>query len=39
MAIASMLPSIWSARILAKLEKALIFAQPGVVNRDYEGEF
>jgi N4-gp56 family major capsid protein len=33
-----MLPQIWSARILAKLEKALIFAQPGVVNRDYEGD-
>jgi hypothetical protein len=33
-----MLPSIWSARILAKLEKALVFAQPGVVNRDYEGD-
>src|SRR5215211_6818497 len=33
-----MLPSIWSARILAKLEKNLVFAQPGVVNRDYEGD-
>ena len=33
-----MLPQIWSARILAKLEKQLIFAQPGVVNRDYEGD-
>jgi N4-gp56 family major capsid protein len=33
-----MLPSIWSARILAKLEKSLVFAQPGVVNRDYEGD-
>jgi P22 coat protein - gene protein 5 len=37
LAITNMLPSIWSARILAKLEKALVFAQPGVVNRDYEG--
>jgi P22 coat protein - gene protein 5 len=33
-----MLPSIWSARLLAKLEKQLLFAQPGVVNRDYEGD-
>jgi N4-gp56 family major capsid protein len=33
-----MLPSIWSARILAKLEKNLVFAQPGVVSRDYEGD-
>jgi N4-gp56 family major capsid protein len=38
MAITNMIPSIWSARILAKLEKNLVFAQPGVVNRDYEGE-
>jgi len=33
-----MLPSIWSARILAKLEKNLVFGQSGVVNRDYEGD-
>jgi hypothetical protein len=33
-----MLPQIWSARILAKLEKNLVFAQPGVCNRDYEGD-
>jgi hypothetical protein len=38
MAISNMLPQIWSARILAKLEKNLVFAQPGVVNRDYEGD-
>src|SRR5215204_1834652 len=38
MAITNMLPQIWSARILAKLEKNLVFAQPGVVNRDYEGD-
>jgi hypothetical protein len=38
MAISSMLPQVWSARILAKLEKSLVFAQPGVVNRDYEGD-
>jgi N4-gp56 family major capsid protein len=38
LAISNMLPSIWSARILAKLEKNLVFAQPGVVNRDYEGD-
>src|SRR5215203_5277065 len=33
-----MLPSVWSARILGKLEKALAYAQPGVVRRDFEGE-
>src|SRR5215218_10070170 len=38
MAITNMLPSVWSARILAKLEKSLVFAQPGVCNRDFEGE-
>jgi hypothetical protein len=38
LAISNMLPQIWSARILAKLEKKLVFAQPGVVNRDYEGD-
>jgi hypothetical protein len=38
MAITNMLPQIWSARILQKLEKNLVFAQPGVVNRDYEGD-
>jgi N4-gp56 family major capsid protein len=38
MAITQAIPQIWSARILAKLEKNLVFAQPGVVNRDYEGD-
>jgi hypothetical protein len=38
MAISNMLPQIWSARILAKLEKNLVFAQPGVATRDYEGD-
>jgi len=33
-----MIPQIWSARILQKLEKTLVFAQPGVVRRDFEGE-
>lgn len=32
------IPTIWSARILLALQKALVFAQPGVVNRDYEGD-
>jgi N4-gp56 family major capsid protein len=38
MAITNMIPQIWSARILQKLEKNLVFGQPGVINRDYEGE-
>jgi hypothetical protein len=32
------IPQIWSARILEALRKALVFAQPMVVNRDYEGD-
>lgn len=32
------IPVIWSARILVGLQKALVYAQAGVVNRDYEGE-
>jgi N4-gp56 family major capsid protein len=38
MAITNMLPSIWSARILLKLEKNLVFAQPGVVSKELEPE-
>ena len=38
MAITNMLPQIWSARILAKLEKDLVFGQEGVVTREYEGD-
>lgn len=38
MPISQTIAQIWSARILAKLEKNLVFAQSGVVNRDYEGE-
>lgn len=32
------IPTIWSAQLLVSLKKSLIFGQPGVVNRDYEGE-
>lgn len=38
MSVSQMIPSIWSARILQKLNDTLVFGQPGVVNRDYEGE-
>lgn len=38
MAINSFLPTIWSARLLQNLETSLVYAQPGVVNRDYEGD-
>lgn len=32
------IPTIWAARLLSALEKALVYAQPTVVNRNYEGE-
>ena len=38
MSINNFIPQVWSARILKALEKALVYAQPGIVNRDYEGE-
>lgn len=38
MAILRFRPEIWAAELLVALRKALIYAGPGVVNRDYEGE-
>jgi len=32
------IPTVWAARLLVALDKALVYAQAGVVNRDYEGE-
>lgn len=32
------IPTVWAARLLLALEKALVYGQTGVVNRDYEGE-
>ena len=32
------IPEIWSAMMLESLKKNLVFGQPSVVNRDYEGE-
>lgn len=32
------IPTVWAGRLLAALEKSLVYAQAGVVNRDYEGE-
>lgn len=37
-AIDHFIPEVWSARIFVALQKALVYAQPGIVNRDYEGE-
>ena len=32
------IPTVWAARLLVALEKALIYGQANVSNRDYEGE-
>ena len=32
------IPTVWAARLLVALEKALIYGQADVSNRDYEGE-
>jgi N4-gp56 family major capsid protein len=37
MALNNFIPTLWGARLLENLNKALRFAQAGVVNRDYEG--
>lgn len=36
--VSNFIPELWSARILSALRKSLVYAGPGVVNRDYEGE-
>lgn len=38
MAITQFIPEIWSATLLVSLKKSLVYGQPGVVNRAYEGE-
>lgn len=38
MAILRFRPEIWAAALLVALQKRLVYAQAGVVNRDYEGE-
>lgn len=32
------IPTVWASRLLTALEKALIYGQTNVCNRDYEGE-
>lgn len=38
MAITNFIPEIWSAALLRNLRDRLVYAQQGVVNRDYEGD-
>lgn len=36
--ITNFIPELWSSEILMALRAQLVFAQPGLVNRDYEGD-
>ncbi|HEX3047204.1 MAG TPA: P22 coat protein - protein 5 domain protein [Bacillota bacterium] len=38
MAITNFIPTVWSARLLVNLNKYHVYAQPTIVNKDYEGE-
>lgn len=38
MAITNFIGEVWAAQILQALQKALVYGQSGVINRDYEGD-
>jgi hypothetical protein len=38
MAVTNFIPTVWSASLLMALRNALVYAQAGVVNTDYEGD-
>lgn len=38
MAVDTFIPEVWAAELLTTLERRYVFAQEGIVNRDYEGE-
>lgn len=38
MALDNFTPEVWAKSLLSNLNKAHVYGQPGVVNRDYEGE-
>lgn len=38
MALNNFIPEIWARSILRALDTSLVYGQPGVINRDYEGE-
>lgn len=38
MSVTGFIPEVWSARLQTSYKKKSIFAGPGVVNRDYEGD-
>lgn len=38
MTLNNFIPTIWSARLLQALQTSLVYGQPNIINRDYEGE-
>jgi len=38
LSVVNFIPEVWIARLLFNIHNALVFAQPSIVNRDYEGE-
>ena len=38
MTLSNFIPAVWAAALLANLRKTMIYTQPGVINRDYEGD-
>lgn len=38
MALNNFIPKVWASRLLAHLHKSLVYAQAGVINKDYEGQ-
>lgn len=37
MSLNNFIPAVWAVNILSNINKQLVYAQPGMVNRDYEG--
>jgi len=38
MALDNFIPEIWSANLLVSLQKSFVYADPLVINNDYEGK-
>ena len=38
MSLNNFIPTVWANRLLAHLQKSLVYGQSGVANRDYEGQ-
>lgn len=38
MAVTQFIPEVWAAELLSSLKKHLVYGQPSVVNKNYEGE-